>query len=186
MEKNLVISDVEKTLYINELRLYKKLKNFGAYSIEEIASDFGFSNKEFAKDLLQKLEAKLNSFGKETIRKIKIGRNKFPSYYIESVCSDRERILLADEFSSYYLESTCPDEKGVLFTNGLRLYKKLKNFGAYSVKEISSDFGFSDQELANDLLQHLKTKLNDFGKETIQEIQIGKDEFPSYYIEKER
>ena len=82
MEKDFTLSDIEKTLSTGELKLYKILKNFGAYNLEEIATEFGFLNKEPADVLIRRLKIKLNKLDKEEVRRIKIGKDKYSSYYI--------------------------------------------------------------------------------------------------------
>lgn len=82
MEKNFALSDIEKTLSNSELRLYKMLKNFGAHNLEEIVTKFGFLNKETADVLIRRLKIKLNKLDKEEVQRIKIGKDKYSSYYI--------------------------------------------------------------------------------------------------------
>lgn len=83
MEKEqFVVSDVEKVLSMRELKLYKKLKYFGAYSLEEIRLDLNISQQEAAEAMISRLRTKLNKLGKEQLKGIKIGKNKFLSYYI--------------------------------------------------------------------------------------------------------
>ncbi len=83
MEKEqFVISDIEKILSMRELKLYKKLKDFGACSLEEIILDFNMPHQEAAEAMISRLRTKLNRLGREQLKGIKIGKDKFLSYYI--------------------------------------------------------------------------------------------------------